>query len=99
MLRAIFWRQNLGSLRILAAGIFPCQKSPSTKTATFREGNAKSGVPGKLLACLRYLKVFHSGRANANKVFSGPVFLDRMEAMMRLRWAGEKMSTGGVTAR
>jgi hypothetical protein len=50
----------------------PCQKSPSTNTATFAEGKTKSGVPGKARQCSRYRKPsFQHAFRNAT---SGPVF-------------------------
>ena len=64
----------------------PCQKQPSTNTATRQPINARSGRPGNA-ACFRYLRP--SAQMCFRKRSSGSVLEDRMLAMQRLRFSGD----------
>jgi hypothetical protein len=54
--RSIFCCQK-GDSRCFHTGYRkPCQKSPSTKTTNFADGNTMSGLPGRVRTFFRYLK-------------------------------------------
>lgn len=78
---SILSRQNLALLRgkLLQRG-HPCQKQPSTNTATLRPGQAKSGRPSTV-QCLRYPRNPDAQRSlpSASSVLRFP--LDRTAAM------------------
>ena len=69
---------DLGS-RVPTGQLWPCQKHPLTKTTFFRLGNTRSGRPGSLASCSRYLnpKAWSFFRSSS----SGLVFLDLILAM------------------
>lgn len=71
--------------------LHPCQKHPSTKTATFRRGHAKSGRP-TTCQCLRYPRRPDSQRRwpNVSSVLLFP--FERIAAMMLDRLSGENRS-------
>lgn len=49
--RLILARQNGWSRRAHAGNLYPCQKSPSMKTAIFWRVRTRSGQPGRSLRC------------------------------------------------
>jgi hypothetical protein len=73
-----------------------CQKQPCTKIALRRPGNTISGFPGRKFACNRYRKPWACSRRRT--VHSGPVFLVRTDAMIRLRCSTERVSTSEPTS-
>ena len=81
MFASIFSRQNLLLLRGRYLHEHPCQKHPSTNTATFRPGQAKSGRP-EIGQCFRYPRrpAAQSIRPSANSVVRLP--FERTEAMI-----------------
>lgn len=90
-LSPIFFVQNGLNLYSQAGNRHPCQKSPSTKTATRARANTKSGRPGKprTWRCGR-LPAFLSARAisRSGQVFFGPILLIRADLVL-----GDMMST------
>lgn len=66
----------------------PCQKHPSTKTATFLRSKNKSGFPGKLTALSRQPEILE--RTSAIRKASSVVllFFPRIAAIVRDRTAG-----------
>jgi hypothetical protein len=73
LLVSIFLRQNSGLVRGKYLQLQPCQKHPSTKTAIFLAGHAKSGLP-TTRQCLRYPRSFadHSNLPKGNSVVVFP---------------------------
>lgn len=74
--------------RCLPQRVQPCQKQPSTKTASFRPGQAKSGLPATG-QCFRYPRnpAAHNFFASGSSVVVFP--RDRTEAMILDRTAFE----------
>lgn len=93
MFATIFSRQNFLLLRGRYLHEHPCQKHPSTNTATWRPGQAKSGRPA-IGQCLRYPRRPASRRIrpNANSVVRLP--FERTEAMIFDRTSRETWSIG-----
>jgi hypothetical protein len=91
MFASIFSFQNLLLLRGRYLHEHPCQKHPSTNTATFRLGHAKSGRP-TIGQCFRYPRRPDAQRIrpNANSVVLLP--LERTEAMILDRISMETWS-------
>jgi hypothetical protein len=81
MFASIFCRQNFLLLRGRYLHGQPCQKHPSTNTATFRPGHAKSGRPA-IGQCFRYPRrpAARRIRPNANSVVRFP--FERTEAII-----------------
>lgn len=94
--RAIFVRilfcQYSGSFSSRHSFNFPCQKSPSTKTAIFCLGKNTSGVPGTPLRCFLYRNSGQKRFMSEKSCFSGPVFLDLIRRMTSDRFSGVNMS-------
>ena len=90
---SIFSRQNLVLLRGRYLHEHPCQKHPSTNTATFKLGHAKSGRP-TIGQCFRYPRrpAAQRIRPNANSVVRLP--FERTEAMILDRISLETWSMG-----
>lgn len=65
----------------------PCQKQPLMKMILFRDGKARSGLPGKELLCKTYRKPSLCNVVLT--IISGSVSLLRMRAISWLRWVGE----------
>jgi hypothetical protein len=88
---SIFSLQNFVLLRGRYLHEHPCQKHPSTNTATFRLGHAKSGRP-TIGQCFRYPRIPEAQRTrpNANSVVRLP--LERTEAMIFDRTSMETWS-------
>ena len=80
-LASIFLRQNSVFVRGKYLQLQPCQKQPSTKTAIFLPGQAKSGFPATL-QCFRYPRTpaAYSNLPNGNSVVVFP--RERMAAMI-----------------
>ena len=75
----------------------PCQKQPSTNTATFSARKMKSGLPGS--GAPRRQPVMPCSRISAMRRSSVARFpLERMSAMTALRFAGVKTSAIGALA-
>lgn len=68
----------------------PCQKSPSTNTATMAPRNTRSGRPGRSGTWLSHSSP--SAAMAAATAFSGPVFFPLILAMTALRFSGDIMS-------
>jgi hypothetical protein len=92
---SIFSLQNLLLLRGRYLHEHPCQKHPSTNTATFRLGHAKSGRP-TIGQCFRYPRrpAAQRIRPNANSVVRLP--FERTEAMIFERTSKETWSIGDL---
>ncbi len=94
--RAMFVRilfcQYSGSFSSRPSFSFPCQKSPSTKTAIFCRGKNTSGVPGTPLRCFLYRNSGQKRFMSEKSCFSGHVFLDLIRRMTSDRFSGVKMS-------
>jgi len=73
LLFSIFFFQNSVFVRGRYLQRQPCQKQPSTNTASLRPGQAKSGLPGTF-QCLRYPRIpaAHRSRARGNSVVVFP---------------------------
>ena len=78
-------RLDVGMVARLQPGCW-CQKQPLTKTTFLREGNTKSGFPGKSVRCRRYLYPILC-RARRTTI-SGIVPLDLTAAIIWLRLFG-----------
>jgi hypothetical protein len=79
----------------------PCHHAESTNTATFRDRQQRSGVPGISRRWQRQPRTPAAQRAR-RKASSGPVFLARTRAITRLRvWgsSGSRRPTRPVLAR
>lgn len=92
----ILFRQYSGSLSRRPSGNRPCQKSPSTKTASFFEGKYASGVQGIPFRCFRYRKAGQNRFMSRKNRFSGSVFFDLIRRITSERFSGEKMSAISV---
>jgi hypothetical protein len=81
MFVSILLRQNSVFVRGRYLQEHPCQKQPSTKTASLRPGHAKSGLPATG-QCLRYplIPAAHRSCAKGNSVVVFP--RDRTAAMI-----------------
>ena len=78
---------------------FPCQKSPSTKTANFFPGKNTSGVPGMPLRCFLYRKFGQKRFTSEKSSFSGFVFFDLIRRMTSDLFSGVNMSVMGFSKR
>lgn len=89
-LPAILLRQKLAILSPHRGKRQPCQKSPSTKTATLAFLNTKSGQPGRVLSCR--LKVGRAALSREAMYRSGVVLLPLIRDITRFRCSAEMMS-------
>jgi hypothetical protein len=67
-----------------------CQKQPCINITFFKLGNTKSGMPGRLRRCNRYLNPMRCTRRRTNN--SGFVSLPRMRLIRLLRCLGVSVS-------
>ena len=82
--------QRWDSLCFQSGNLQPCQKSPSTNTASLCARNKMSGRPSRSDGCVSNEKP--SAASSATRIFSGPVSLPRIRDMSALRLAGLIMS-------
>lgn len=87
---AIFSCHRRDSLCLQSGNLQPCQKSPSTNTATRSARNRMSGRPARSDGCVSNER--SNAASSATRAFSGPVFLPRMRDMSALRLAALIMS-------
>ena len=88
----ILFCQYSGNFSSRPSFSFPCQKSPSTKTAIFCRGKNTSGVPGTPLRCFLYRNSGQKRFMSEKSCFSGPVFFDLIRRMTSDRFSGVNMS-------
>ena len=96
MLAPNFASQNSARVAGVVAKRHPgcrCQKQPWTKQTARYPGKTRSGFPGRLAPCRRYLKP-RACRALRRSI-SGRVFLPLMPDIMRERVLGSTMSVMG----
>ena len=90
---AILSCQNGGSRCAQTGNRHPCQKSPSTKTATLLSLNTKSGFPGSDASWRA--KTNPAASSNAFRYFSGDVFFAWLRDITRLRCSTDITSATG----
>ena len=70
----------------------PCQKHPSTKTATFLSSKTKSGFPAKSFAFILHPEIFADAKPARNRLSVERVFLLWIAAMICERFSSENLS-------